>query len=100
VVTDLSTNGTFVRWTLNTAVRSSDAIRGPSQINGVKIGHGQSRILGNGSEIAFGSLQPQVHGDALEDYRECMHGVKCNTGIERVVLNRIRVSIYGLWSRS
>lgn len=49
VVTDVSTNGTF--------------------INGVKIGHGLSGILSNGSEIAFGSLQPQAQGDALEDYR-------------------------------
>ena len=43
---------------------------GALQINGVKIGSGQSRILENGSEIAFGSLQPQAQGDSLEDYRE------------------------------
>ncbi|KAF9650876.1 kinase-like protein [Thelephora ganbajun] len=49
IVKDLSTNGTF--------------------INGVKIGQGNSSLLTNGSEIAFGSLHPQVQGDSLEDYR-------------------------------
>lgn len=69
---------------------------GSPQINGIKIGHGQSRILGNGSEVAFGSLQPQLHGDALEDYRERVHGVKFGTLIEPRILTRLRVPVYGL----
>lgn len=49
VVHDLSSNGTF--------------------INNTKIGKGQSRILREGNEIAFGTSVPQPHNNGLEDYR-------------------------------
>ncbi|GLB37085.1 putative forkhead associated domain containing protein [Lyophyllum shimeji] len=49
VVHDLSSNGTF--------------------INGSKIGRGQTRILREGNEIAFGTSVPQPHNGGLEDYR-------------------------------
>ncbi|KAF5385763.1 hypothetical protein D9615_002536 [Tricholomella constricta] len=49
VVHDLSSNGTF--------------------INGSKIGKGQTRILREGNEIAFGTSIPQPQNGGLEDYR-------------------------------
>ncbi|KAF8906569.1 CAMK/RAD53 protein kinase [Gymnopilus junonius] len=49
VVLDLSSNGTF--------------------INGEKIGKNQSRILNEGSEIAFGTSIPQPQNGGIEDYR-------------------------------
>lgn len=49
IVTDLSSNGTF--------------------INNARIGKGQSRALRDGNEIAFGTCVPQPQNGGLEDYR-------------------------------
>ncbi|KAF5320932.1 hypothetical protein D9619_001805 [Psilocybe cf. subviscida] len=49
LVTDLSSNGTF--------------------INGEKIGKQKTRILNEGNEIAFGTSIPQPQNNGLEDYR-------------------------------
>lgn len=40
------------------------------QINGVKIGKGQSRIIRDGNEVAFGTPTPQTQNGGQEDYRE------------------------------
>ncbi|KAF4597866.1 hypothetical protein EYR38_006258 [Pleurotus pulmonarius] len=48
-VQDLSSNGTF--------------------INGVKIGRGNTKILREGSELAFGTCTPQIVNGGIEDYR-------------------------------
>ncbi|KAJ3514639.1 hypothetical protein NLJ89_g2260 [Agrocybe chaxingu] len=48
-VEDKSSNGTF--------------------INGERIGRGQTRLLREGNEIAFGTCVPQPHNNGLEDYR-------------------------------
>ncbi|KAJ8695899.1 hypothetical protein PTI98_005810 [Pleurotus ostreatus] len=48
-VQDLSSNGTF--------------------INGVKIGRGNTKILREGSELAFGTSTPQIVNGGIEDYR-------------------------------
>ncbi|KAG5642826.1 hypothetical protein DXG03_002057 [Asterophora parasitica] len=39
------------------------------KINGSKVGRGQTRILREGNEIAFGTSVPQHHNEGLEDYR-------------------------------
>ncbi|KAF9478621.1 Pkinase-domain-containing protein [Pholiota conissans] len=49
LVQDLSSNGTF--------------------LNGDKIGKGKTRILYDGTEIAFGTFTPQSQNNGLEDYR-------------------------------
>ncbi|KAF7979844.1 hypothetical protein HWV62_40589 [Athelia sp. TMB] len=49
VVQDLSSNGTF--------------------INGQKVGKGQSRIVRDGNELAFGTPLPQHQNNGQEDYR-------------------------------
>ncbi|KAF9497953.1 kinase-like protein [Pleurotus eryngii] len=48
-VQDLSSNGTF--------------------INGTKIGRGNTKILREGSELAFGTCTPQIVNGGIEDYR-------------------------------
>lgn len=42
------------------------------QINGMKIGKNRSMLLYEGNEIAFGTPQPQVQDNGIEDYRECL----------------------------
>ncbi|KAJ8518308.1 hypothetical protein ONZ45_g4597 [Pleurotus djamor] len=48
-VQDLSSNGTY--------------------INGQKIGRGNTKILREGNELAFGTSTPQPHNKGIEDYR-------------------------------
>jgi ser/thr/tyr protein kinase RAD53 len=62
-VTDTSSNGTFVR-DQHPFMSSSFLMIG--QINGEKIGRGNSRILRDGNEIAFGTPIP---GPPEDDYR-------------------------------
>jgi hypothetical protein len=84
VVLDNSTNGTWVRVLCSrtpsfpqspkatrvlTRVRAHTHLRSHShaQINGVRVDKGQSRILRDGNEIAFGS--PMQQQNPAEDYR-------------------------------
>lgn len=66
VVHDNSTNGTWVCLTAALLLPSLSQ-RTHIQINGARILKGQSRILRDGNEIAFGS--PVQQQNALEDYR-------------------------------
>jgi serine/threonine/tyrosine protein kinase RAD53 len=73
VVHDNSTNGTWVCLFITlTATRTPTLaqqcnIHTHTQVNGARILKGQSRILRDGNEIAFGS--PAQQPDSIEDYR-------------------------------
>ena len=76
IVLDLSSNGTFVS-RLRLFSSDEQGFQTSPQINGVKIGKNQTRILREGQEIAFGTTVPQPANGGLEDYRE--HRCICPT---------------------
>jgi ser/thr/tyr protein kinase RAD53 len=68
VLKDNSSNGTFVSYYLPMyVIHCTNLSHTHRQINGVKIGKGNNRVLRDGNEIGFG--YPHAVDNPAEDYR-------------------------------